>query len=63
MDTEFLGFKKENFNLLLVVLLLVIFGIVSFNAYSVWYVKAKDKIGAGVGMGADIGLDIPFLRR
>ena len=65
MDTEIFGIKikKQTFNLLLVVLLFVVIGIVSFNAYSISYIKAKDKISVGLGVGAGVELDLPFLRR
>ena len=64
MDLEkMFGLTKQNFNLLVIVLLLVILGIVAFNAYAVLYVKAKDRIDVGLGIGAEAGLDIPFIRR
>ena len=63
MDTEVLGIPRQTFNLLVIVIILVILGIVSFNAYAAWYVNAKDKVNLGFGLGANVGLDIPFLRK
>ncbi len=62
MNNEFLGIQKQTFNLLVLIIILVIFGIVSFNAYMVWTVKAKDKIAMSIDMGADVELNIPFLK-
>nr|QBK89053.1 MAG: hypothetical protein LCMiAC02_01460 [Mimivirus LCMiAC02] len=52
-------FDERTFRLFIVILLLVILGIVSFNAY--FFVSAKDdiKIGAGAGMG----FSLPFMKQ
>jgi len=43
------GLDEDTYRLLIFVILLVIFGIVSFNAYM--FVSAKDRISFGVGAG------------
>ena len=64
MNTEFLKISQQNLNIFIMVVVLVIFGIVSFNAYSVWYITAQNNIQLGVGLGGSVGLDVPsYLRR
>nr|QBK88408.1 MAG: hypothetical protein LCMiAC01_00720 [Mimivirus LCMiAC01] len=50
------GLDEDTYRLLIFVLLLVIFGIVSFNAYS--FISAKD----GISLGAGYGFQIPSRR-
>nr|QBK89236.1 MAG: hypothetical protein LCMiAC02_03310 [Mimivirus LCMiAC02] len=63
MDLEFVGLKRQNVWLIVVVILLVILGIVSFNAYSVWYIKAQNDIKLGAAVGAGLGIDLPSYAR
>ena len=57
MNSDFFGMKKQTFNLMLIIILLVILGIVTFNVYA--YISARKKIS--VGMGADMGIKVPNL--
>jgi len=63
MDGEFFGLKRQNATLIIILILLVILGIVSFNAYSVWYVKAQNDIKLGAAVGLGLGLDLPSYAR
>ncbi len=47
-------FNEKTFRILVVVLLLVILGVVSFNAYTFIVAKNGIKMGAGVGMGVQV---------
>ncbi len=60
MDGEFLGIKRQNVTLIIILILLVILGIVSFNAYSVWYVKAQNDFKFGARVGVGMGLKNPL---
>jgi len=51
-------FNERTFRIFIVLLLLVILGLVSFNAY--FFVSAKDDIK--VGAGAGLGLSLPFMK-
>ncbi len=52
-------FNERSFKFLIVILLLVILGLVSFNAY--FFVSAKDDIKMGAGAG--FGLSLPFMKK
>ena len=51
--------NDNTYRFLIVVFLLVILGLVSFNAYM--FVSAKDKVAFGLGIGA--GLQFPFRQK
>ena len=50
---------KQNYRMIILVIVLVILGIVSFNAWSLWYINAQKDFKAGVGMGASVGVGMP----